>query len=144
MLSRPTNPEMLARHMDHFHVPMYNNRSLSYDYTPSPLSPHAMPNEADWMSRTIHPAVALPTANYEFSGYTYSNSPHNQTIGGLSQHEHVQALYPTAGVMGAYAGPHLSANPRSHSQQVALSPHFNELFQDSQEGGERPGYYACT
>lgn len=138
MLSRSTNPDMLSRHVAPFRMPMYDHQSLSYDYSPDS---HPMSSDADWMGSPHDPAAALPTTNYELSGYTYSSPLQTQTIGGLSQHDHVQAVYPTADIMGAYGGSHLPANPRVHSQHMAISPHYNNLFPNSRESGDRPDYF---
>lgn len=140
MLSPSANPDMLARHIDPFHASMYN-RPLSYDYAPAPLGAHPTSNAPDWMSRPLHPAPLPPAANYEFSGYTYSNPPQGQTMGGLPQREHSQALYPTADMMGVYGGPHLPANPRVHSDQMAPSPRY-DMFPNPQETVDGPNYFA--
>ncbi|KAI1109891.1 hypothetical protein F5Y14DRAFT_455571 [Nemania sp. NC0429] len=142
MLSQSTNSDLLARHVDPLHVPIYHNRPLSYEYAQAPIGTHPASNANDWMSRPTHPVAPQPIGNYDFGGYTYSNPSQNQPMDGLPPNEHSQALYPTADVMGAYGGSHTAANPRVHGQHMTLSPPYNELFSNPQETEDRTDSFA--
>ncbi|KAI0096926.1 hypothetical protein GGR51DRAFT_566912 [Nemania sp. FL0031] len=140
MLSRTANPDILGRHIDPFHGPVYN-RSLNYNYATAALNAHPTPSAADWMGRPLHPTATMPTSNGDLSAYTYNSQPHSQVMGNFQQREHAQALYPTAEMIGAYGGPQPPTNTRVHNQHMAPSPRYNDYFPHPQEPADRSGYF---
>ncbi|KAI8948570.1 hypothetical protein F4801DRAFT_581327 [Xylaria longipes] len=132
VLTRATNSDLLHRHLNPAIGPA-NNQLLSYNYLPN--SYPAM-NHLNWMGHPNHAALP-PTPSNEFATYTYNHSSHNEAMGGFSQGEHSQPLYPAPEIAGAYGGSPLPANTHVHNQHLAMPASYDAIVSNPQESVDR-------
>ncbi|KAI0441951.1 hypothetical protein F4803DRAFT_551630 [Xylaria telfairii] len=111
VLTRTANTGLLHRHLPPTMGPT-NHQLLNYSYAPNP---NPTMDHMNWMGLQNQAAVQQ-APSHEFGGYTYNNSSQNDAIGGFSQAEHSQPLYPAPQISDTY-GSELPSGAHVHNQE---------------------------